>query len=147
MRIRSLLLATSAVVGGGPIDVARSAWAGEPMVLAGGALNLTIDGLTYVRAHGGDLDRARLDRSYGRDLDFSTDFEVHVHADGQDERTGLDYGVTIEIEADTSNSDNADETWIYVFRWFRRGSSGRRGRCSGQQPCGCADDRGGYGRH
>ena len=118
MRIRSLLLATSAVVGGGPIDVARSAWAGEPMVLAGGALNLTIDGLTYVRAHGGDLDRARLDRSYGRDLDFSTDFEVHIHADGQDERTGLDYGVTIEIEADTSNSDNADETWIYVSGGF-----------------------------
>ena len=32
----------------------------------------------------------------------------------KDEQTGLEYGATIEFEADTNNTTNTDETWIFV---------------------------------
>jgi len=49
-----------------------------------------------------------------RNLDFSNDTEVHVLARAKDERSGMEYGGTIEFEADTNRTDNTDETWIFL---------------------------------
>ena len=46
MRIRSLLLAPSTMVGAGPIGMTAPAEASPPAVVPGGALAITIDGLT-----------------------------------------------------------------------------------------------------
>ena len=56
--------------------------------------------------------RAHNDSS--RSLDFRNDTEVHVLARGKSERSGLEYGGTIEFEADTNTTDNTDETWIFL---------------------------------
>ncbi len=49
-----------------------------------------------------------------RGLDFRNDTEVHVVARGKSEETGLEYGATIEFEADTNNTANTDETWLFL---------------------------------
>jgi hypothetical protein len=80
----------------------------------GGALELTIAGFAGMNAHGGDLDHQREDAELGRSLDFSNDTEVHVLARARDVATGLDYGATIEFEADTDEIVNTDETWLFL---------------------------------
>ena len=64
-------------------------------------------------AHGGDLDEQREDPDT-RGLDFSNDTEVHVLARGKSEERGLEYGATIEFEADTDEIVNTDETWLFL---------------------------------
>ena len=54
------------------------------------------------------------DSSQSRGLDFRNDTEVHVIARGKSEQTGLEYGATIEFEADTNSTLNTDETWIFL---------------------------------
>ena len=49
-----------------------------------------------------------------RGLDFRNDTEVHVIARGKSEESGLEYGATIEFEADTNTHLNTDETWIFL---------------------------------
>ena len=49
-----------------------------------------------------------------RGLDFRNDTEVHVLARGKSEETGLEYGATVEFEADTNQTLNTDETWIFL---------------------------------
>ena len=93
-------------------DVATSASATE--VRRGGALDLTVTGFARFRAHGGQLDDARQDDSFSRSLDFSNDTEFHVLARGRDEKTGMEYGATIEFQADTDQIFNTKETWIFV---------------------------------
>jgi hypothetical protein len=122
MAFRSVLLGTAALGASLAATVASEAAAAE--VLAGGYPDLTITGFARFRAHGGELDDARLDDTVSRDLDFSNDTEVHVIARAKDERTGLEYGGTIEFEADTNRTDNTDETWLFVrggFGEFRFG--------------------------
>ena len=118
MRIRSLLLATSAMAGVGVLGVALPAYADAPTVTPAGALNIIIEGFAYSQAHGGAIDNARLNNSFGRDLDFSNDTEVHILARGQDDATGIKYGATVEFEADTNRSDNSDETWVFLSGGF-----------------------------
>ena len=86
----------------------------RPRSAAGGALELTITGYAGMLAHGGDLDQQREDPELSDGLDFSNDTEVHVLARGRDEATGLEYGATIELEADTDEIVNTDETWIFL---------------------------------
>ena len=93
-------------------EVATSASATE--VRRGGALDLTVTGFARFRAHGGQLDDARQDDSFSRSLDFSNDTEFHVLARGRDEKTGMEYGATIEFQADTDQIFNTKETWIFV---------------------------------
>ena len=93
-------------------DVATSASATE--VRRGGALDLTVTGFARFRAHGGQLDDARQDNSFSRQLDFSNDTEVHILARTRDPQTGLEYGATIEFQADTDQIFNTKETWIFV---------------------------------
>ena len=87
-------------------------------VLPGGALDVTVSGFVYFRAHGGDLDAARLDPTVSRDLDFSNDTEVHIIARGKHDATGIEYGGTVEFEADTNRTDNTDETWLFLRGGF-----------------------------
>jgi outer membrane protein OmpU len=87
-------------------------------VRPGGSLDLTISGFAATLAHGGALDNQRQDPDLSTGLDFSTDTEVHVLARGADEATGLEYGATVELEADTNSTANADETWLFVRGGF-----------------------------
>ena len=90
----------------------RRAQAAE--VRAEGGLELTITGFAGMLAHGGDLAQQREDPDLGDGLDFSNDTEVHVLARARDGELGLDYGATIEFEADTDEVVNTDETWLFV---------------------------------
>ena len=49
-----------------------------------------------------------------RGLDFRNDSEVHVLARAKSEETGLEYGATVEFEADTNQTLNTDETWVFL---------------------------------
>jgi hypothetical protein len=117
MMLRKVLLGTTAVLGAGLLTAAVPSVAGAAEVNAGGYPDLTLSGFARFRAHGGQLDDARLNGT-SRDLDFSNDTEVHVIARAKDERTGLEYGGTIEFEADTNRTDNTDETWIFIRGGF-----------------------------
>jgi outer membrane protein OmpU len=77
------------------------------------ALDITLSGFLAFQAHGGALDNLYEER-LSTGLDFSNDTEVHVILRGRDDATGLDYGGTIELEADTDATENAGETWIFV---------------------------------
>ena len=83
-------------------------------IRAGGALEVTVSGFAGMLAHGGDLAQQREDPELADGLDFSTDTELHVLARARDAELGLDYGATIELEADTDETFNADETWIFL---------------------------------
>jgi hypothetical protein len=105
------LLGTTALLGAGLAGAVPAAAAG---VQGGGPLELTISGHVGVLAHGGNLDNQREDPDLSTGLDFSTDVELHLLARGEDERTGIEHGATIELEADTNETANADETWIFL---------------------------------
>jgi hypothetical protein len=81
---------------------------------AGGALDLTLAGFVGMLAHGGDLARQRTDPDLADGLDFSNDTEFHVLARARAGELGLDYGATIEFEADTDTAINTDEAWIFL---------------------------------
>jgi len=83
-------------------------------VRVGGVLEVTLTGFAGVLAFGGDLAQQREDPDLSNGLDFATDTEVHVLARAEDAVTGLEYGGTIELEADTDAVANADETWLFL---------------------------------
>jgi outer membrane protein OmpU len=113
MKFKNLILGTSALAGVAVFGVAAvPATAAE--VLPGGALDLTITGFARFEAFGGELDDSDLDDTLSRGLDFRNDTEVHVVARAKSEETGLEYGGTIEFEADTNNTANTDETWVFL---------------------------------
>jgi len=119
MTMRKLLLGTTALIGAGVLGAGAmpgSAVAAE--VKPGGALDVTISGFARFRAHGGDLDNQRNNDSISTGLDFSNDTEVHVILRGKHDATGLQYGGTVEFEADTNRTDNTDETWVFVSGGF-----------------------------
>ena len=118
MKLRKILLGTTAALGAGLITGGAPSIAGAAEVRAGGYPDLTITGFARFRAHGGQIDDARINNAFSRDLDFSNDTEVHVVARAKDERTGIEYGGTIEFEADTNRTDNTDETWLFVSGAF-----------------------------
>ena len=111
MKLKNLLLGTSATIAAGMV-AATGAPAAE--VKAGGALDLTLTGFIRFEAFGGQQDDLQLNPEIARGLDFRNDTEVHVIARAKDEQTGLEYGATIEFEADTNNALNTDETWIFL---------------------------------
>ncbi len=124
MRINKLLLGTTAIVGAGLLQVATPDLAAAAEVKPGGALDVSISGFARFRAHGGDVDDARLNSALSKDLDFSNDTEVHVILRGKHDASGIEYGGTVEFEADTNRTDNTDESWIFLrggFGEFRFG--------------------------
>jgi hypothetical protein len=112
-----LLLGTTALVGAGAMMSAPQT-AHAAAVLPGGALDITLSGFIYMRAHGGDLDSARLNDAVSRDLDFSNDTEVHVTARGKHDATGIEYGGEVQFETDTNTTHNTDETWLFLRGGF-----------------------------
>lgn len=88
-------------------------------VLPGGQLNITISGFARFLAAYGDLSDKIEPRFESKpSFDFRNEYEVHTILSGQDERTGLEYGGTLEFEADTNREENTDETWIFVRGGF-----------------------------
>jgi predicted porin len=112
--LKKILLGTSAVLGAGLMAAAAPNVASAAEVKPGGALDVTITGFARFLFHGGQIDNARLDPSYSRNLDFSNDTEVHVLARGKDEKSGTEYGATVEFEADTDQTFNTDESWVFL---------------------------------
>src|SRR3712207_5548857 len=89
------------------ITFALSSSASAAETLPGAALDLTITGFARFLAAYGNLQTKFDDRS---SFDFRNDTEVHVVAQGVHDATGVEYGGTIEFEADTNREDNTDET-------------------------------------
>jgi outer membrane protein OmpU len=123
MNRMKVLLGTTALIGAGLVAGVPTS-AGAATVAPGGALDITITGFARFRAHGGDLDKARLNDNVSTGLDFSNDTEVHVITRARDDATGVEYGGTIEFEADTNSTFNTDESWLFLrggFGEFRFG--------------------------
>jgi len=111
MHVRNQLLGSTAVVSTTMLLLSGAPDAAE--VKPGGALNLSIEGFARFEVGGGEQNDLNLDNSFARGLDFINDTEVHVLAHGRSEQTGLEYGATIEFLADTNQTDNTDETWVF----------------------------------
>ena len=118
MQLKQLFLGTSALIGAGLLTAGPSLPATAAEVTPGGKLDVEISGFVRFLAHGGDLDEARLDPTLSTGLDFSNDTEVHIIVRGKDDRTGTEYGGTVEFEADTNRTDNTDESWIFLRGGF-----------------------------
>ena len=104
MMLRKILLGTTAVVGAGMAVVASPSSARSAEVLPGGYPDIELTGFARFEAFGGEQDDRALDPNLSRGLDFRNDTEVHVIARGKSEESGLEYGATIEFEADTNNT-------------------------------------------
>jgi outer membrane protein OmpU len=111
---RSTLLGTSVLVG---IAWACAA-AGAAEVRPGGALDVTVSGEVRFITSVGDTDTVFLDNTVTSGLDFFNDTEVHFILRGKHDATGLEYGGTVEFEADTSVTANSDETWVFLKGGF-----------------------------
>ena len=118
MSMRKLLLGTTALVGASVLGVATPDVARAAEVLPGGALDVTISGFARFLATGGDLDNQRNNDTTSTGLDFRNDTEVHVILRGKHDATGMEYGGTVEFEADTNRTDNTDETWLFIRGGF-----------------------------
>lgn len=111
MRLGRVLRATTAVTA---VGLAFPLGAVAAEVSPGGTLDLEISGFLRAEAGGGQQDDLQLDDSLARGLDFRNDTEVHVLAKGRSEETGLEYGATIKFEADTNETINTDESWVFL---------------------------------
>jgi outer membrane protein OmpU len=114
MTLRKVLLSTTAVLGVGMIAVSLPGSARAAEVKPGGYPDITITGFARFEAGGGEQNDLNLDNTFARGLDFRNDTEVHVLAHAKSEETGLEYGGTIEFEADTDSTFNTDESWIFL---------------------------------
>lgn len=82
-------------------------------IAPGGKLDVAIGGFARFLYGFGDLRERTGDRATGSH-DAKNDTEVHVRVTGKDGATGLEYGATIELEADTNRTGNADETYVFL---------------------------------
>ena len=114
MTLKNLALGTTALIGVGLLGGVSALPAAAAEVKPGGALDVTITGFLRAEAGGGDQDDLQRDANKANGLDFRNDSEVHVLARGKSEQTGLEYGATVEFEADTNQSFNTDETWMFL---------------------------------
>ena len=114
MLLRRMFLGTSAIAGVGLMVALVPATAGAAEVKAGGYPDITITGFLRAEAGGGEQDDLQLNSDKARGLDFRNDTEVHVLARAKSEQTGLEYGATVEFEADTNQTVNTDETWMFL---------------------------------
>ena len=114
MTLKNLTLGTTALIGVGLLGGASALPAAAAEVKPGGALDITITGFLRAEAGGGQMDDLQRNPDKARGLDFRNDSEVHVLARGKSEESGLEYGATVEFEADTNQTLNTDETWIFL---------------------------------
>ena len=108
MTFKKVLLGTTAVIGAGALI---------PSSVQAGDLEVGVSGFMRTLAAFGDLEEES-GVADSREFYFRNDSEVAVKASATDDETGLDYGVTIEIETDTDATTNTDETWIYISGGF-----------------------------
>jgi outer membrane protein OmpU len=118
MTTKNLLLGSTALVGAGLLQIGLPGTAGAAEVLPGGALDVTISGFARFLATGGDLDNQRNNDNVTTGLEFRNDTEVHVILRGKHDATGMEYGGTVEFEADTNRTDNTDESWLFIRGGF-----------------------------
>src|SRR3712207_882984 len=111
------------IAGATILALTSSASAAE--VRPGGALDITISGFVrFLTAYGEIEDKPNLGtflqeefpttRGPGAgarpsNFDFLNDTEIHVILRGKDDATGIEYGGTIEFEADTSDEENTED--------------------------------------
>ena len=114
MRLRNVLLGSTAIIGAGIISFGTPEYASAAEVKPGGYPDITITGFLRAEAGGGEQDDFNGDPDKARGLDFRNDTEVHVLARAKSEQTGLEYGATVEFEADTDQTFNTDETWMFL---------------------------------
>jgi len=146
MKLKNAILGTSALVGVAMLGTAAAVPAAAQEVKPGGALDITITGFARFEAGGGEQDTLNRDNSYARGLDFRNDTEVHVLARGKSEQTGLEYGGTIEFEADTNSTLNTDESWVFLRGGWGEVRMGDEDGAVDNSIIG-SDDRGRHGRH
>jgi outer membrane protein OmpU len=87
-----------------------------------GALDIELGGEAAFLAPLGHLKEKVGDKS--GHYDFATDMSIELHIRAEDETTGLSYGASMELEADTDTVEAADEVWAFVeggFGEFRFG--------------------------
>lgn len=60
------------------------------------------------------MDNQCQDPDLSTELDFGNDVEMYLNLNGEDEATGLEYGATVELDADTNTTENTYETWVYL---------------------------------
>ena len=82
-------------------------------VRAGGGLELPSP-YAGMLAHGGDLAQQTRGPDLANGLDFSSETELHLWHAVATLSLGLDYGATIEFEADTDEEVDTEETWIFL---------------------------------
>ncbi|MGE3295641.1 MAG: hypothetical protein AB7O95_30160, partial [Geminicoccaceae bacterium] len=90
MKLKNIILGTSALAGVAMLGAVSTVPARAAEVTPGGALNLEITGFARFEAFGGEQDDRALDPTLSRGLDFRNDTEVHVIARGKSEQTGLE---------------------------------------------------------
>jgi hypothetical protein len=110
LTMRRLLLGATGLAG---VALGSSA-AGAAEVRPGGALDLTLSGEARFIISYGDTDDALLDDTVTSGLDFFNDTSVGVLLAGTHDTTDIEYGAYIEFQADTSVTENTDETWLYM---------------------------------
>ena len=164
MRLRNLLLGSTALVGAGVLGVgAAPGTASAAEVLPGGALNITLSGFARFRVTGGQLDNQYnqgkgapgATRPTGADrpnalttgVDFSNDYEFHVLVSGKHDATGLEYGAHMEFEGDTDSTFNTDEEWLWLRGGFGEFRFGDEDGVVDLDSIGAVHDRGQHGRH
>lgn len=127
--MKKILLATTAV----GLFAAGAAHADElksPVITVGGYADFQVG----TASQEGVYENAAGTNAFSRDLHSRTDTELHFKIDGKTD-AGLGYGAYIELEADTSpddatstsNTGNAERTYIYVESGFGRVEAGATG--------------------
>ncbi|MFQ5972482.1 MAG: porin [Alphaproteobacteria bacterium] len=94
------------------VATAASAQEAPPVPTIGGNLDLSISGNARFSVIGGDDDRDRTDRSRGY-VFKSDESEVRFNAKATADN-GIGYGLSVEIQTQTNDESNADETWVFL---------------------------------
>jgi outer membrane protein OmpU len=121
--MKKALLATTALAGASLL--ATSAVAGTPTV--GDNLEVSISGtVRFSIAHGS------ADTDNGRGYSFTTDeSEVAFNAKATSD-SGIDYGLSIEIQTQPDDTANTDEAWVFLAGDFGRVELGDQDGASGR---------------
>ena len=149
MTLQKILLSTTAVLGAGMLAVSAAGPAGAAEVKAGGLPRPHDHRLRRAfEAFGGEHGRpAARRRRWPASLDFRNDTEVHVIARGKSEETGLEYGATIEFEADTNSTPTPTRPGSSCAAAGARSGFGDEDGVGRQQRGRRADDRRRHRRH
>lgn len=127
--MKKALLASTALVGAALLSA--PAYAGS--VGSGDNLAVKLSGLIFFQASFLDED---VSAGYGRGYRFNIpEAEIHINASNTADN-GIKYGVAVEIEVNTSATNNADEVWAFLSGDFGRIELGDQDDASGRMNLG-----------